>query len=93
MAALLIWSLVDIESPRIITTDMQVIDLLEVDPCIWTIHISQENKQRIVNEIFRWKLAIKAGADAIEAYGYAVNGGDIDFNTWLSHESKSLSIL
>jgi hypothetical protein len=44
MTVLLIWSLADIQSPRIITSDKHVIDLLATDPTIWVSHISEEKK-------------------------------------------------
>ena len=53
MAAILIWSLMDIESPHLITSDMHVIDLLETDSSIWETHISIENKQRVIGEVHR----------------------------------------
>ena len=89
MTVLLIWSMVDIQSPRIITLDKHVIDLLETDRAIWTSYISEENKLRVVAEVRRWESAVEAGADAIEAYGYAVGGIGIDFQTWLTKERKS----
>ena len=90
MTVLLIWSLVDVQSPRIITSDKHVIDLLETDPVIWASYISEENKLRVVAEIHRWESAVAAGADAVEAYEYAVGGGiGIDFQTWRIKESES----
>lgn len=86
MTVLLIWSMMDIQSPRIITSDNYVIDLLETDPAIWAGHISEENKLRVVAEVYRWESAVAAGADAIEAYGYAVGGIGVDFQTWLIKE-------
>jgi len=89
MTVLLIWSMVDIQSPRIITHDKHVIDLLETDLAIWTSYISEENKMRVVAEVRRWESAVEAGADAIEAYGYSVGGIGIDFQTWLTKERES----
>lgn len=86
MTVLLIWSLVDIQSPHIITSDKHVIDLLETDPDIWANHISEENKLRVITEVQRWEAAVVAGADAIEAYDYAVGGIGVDFQTWLTKE-------
>ena len=91
MTVLLIWSLVDVQSPRIITSDKHVIDLLETDPVIWASYISKENKRRVVAEIHRWESAVAAGADAVEAHGYAVGGIGLDFQTWLINESESYS--
>ena len=91
MTVLLIWSMMDIQSPRIITSDKHVIDLLETDPTIWSSHISEENKLRVVAEVHRWESAVVAGADAIEAHGYAVGGIDVDFQTWLIKERESRS--
>ena len=91
MTVLLIWSLVDIQSPCIITPEKHVIDLLETDPAIWTSHISEKNKLRVVTEVQRWEIAVTGGADAIEAYGYAVGGIGVDFQTWLKKEKESCS--
>jgi hypothetical protein len=91
MTVLLIWSLADVQSPRIITSDKHVIDLLATDPAIWASHISEENKLRVVAEVHRWESAVSAGADAIEAHGYAVSGIGVDFQTWLTKERESSS--
>ena len=91
MTVLLIWSMVDIQSPRIITSDKHVINLLETDPATWTSYISEENKLRVLAEIHRWESAVAAGADAIEAHGYAVGGIGVDFQTWLIKEKESYS--
>jgi len=91
MTVLLVWPLVDLHSPRIITSDKHVIDLLETDPTIWVKQISEENKQRVVAEVQRWETAVEAGADATEAYGYAVEGIGVDFQTWLVKEKESYS--
>ena len=42
MTVLLIWSMVDLQSPRIITSDKHVIDLSDTDPAIWVSYISEE---------------------------------------------------
>ena len=91
MTVLLIWSLVDTQSPRIITSDMRVIDLSETDPAIWASYISEENKRRVLAAVQRWEIAITAGADAIESHGYAVSGISVDFKTWLINERASYS--
>lgn len=91
MTVLLIWSMVDLQSPRIITSDKHVIDLLETDPAIWESHISEENKLRVVAEVQRWEAAVAAGADAIDAYEYAVGGTGVDFQTWLTKEREFCS--
>ena len=91
MTVLLIWSLVDTQSPRIITSDKHVIDLSETDPAIWASHISEENKRRVLAAVRRWETAVTAGADAIEAYGYAVGGIGVDFQTWLTKEREFYS--
>jgi hypothetical protein len=91
MTVLLFWSLVEIQSPRIITSDKHVINLLETDPTIWASYISEKNKLRVAAEVHRWKSAVSAGADAIEAHGYAVSGIDADFQTWLIKERESCS--
>ena len=91
MTVLLIWSLVDTQSPRIITSDMRVIDLSETDPAIWASYISEENKRRVLAAVQRWEIAITAGADATESHGYAVSGIGVDFQTWLINEKASYS--
>ena len=91
MTVLLFWSLVEIQSPCIITSDKHVINLLETDPTIWSSYISEENKLRVVAEVHRWESAVAAGADAIEAHGYAVSGIGVDFQTWLINERESCS--
>ena len=91
MTVLLIWSLVVTQSPRIITSDMRVIDLSETDPAIWASYISEENKRRVLAAVQRWEIAITAGADAIESHGYAVSGIGVDFQTWLTNERASYS--
>lgn len=91
MTTLLVWSLVDIESPRLITSDNHVIDLLNSDPAAWQQHISCMNKQRVLDQVNRWKIAIQAGADAINAYGYAMNGNGYDFPHWLLREEDACS--
>ena len=83
MTVLLIWSLADIEPPRLITSDNQVIDLLTSDPAAWQKHISHLKKQRILDQVSRWKIAVEAGANAIDAYGYAIGGNTYDFKEWL----------
>jgi hypothetical protein len=92
MTVLLIWSLVDIQSPRIITSDKRVINLLATDPTIWSSYISEENKLRVVAEIHRWESAVASGANAIEAHGYAVGGIGVDFQSWLIKERESCSV-
>ena len=69
MNVLLVWSLETIESPRIITTAKQVIDLVKTNTEIWIHYISGENRQRVLREVQRWKVAVAAGADANQAYG------------------------
>jgi len=83
--------MMDIQSPRIITSDNHVIDLLETDSNIWASHISEKNMLRVLAEVRRWETAVTAGADAIEAHGYAVSGIDVDFQTWLIKERESCS--
>ena len=89
MTVLLIWSLVDTQPPRLITSDKRVIDLSETDPTIWASYISEENKQRVLAAVQRWETAVIAGADATEAYGYAIGGIGVDFQTWLINEGES----
>jgi len=90
MTVLLIWSLADVEAPLLITSENQVIDLLTSDPVDWQHHISCKNKQRVLDQVNRWIIAIHAGADAIDAYGYAMNGNEYDFPEWLQHERDSV---
>jgi hypothetical protein len=89
MTVLLVWSLVDIEAPRLITSDNQVIDLLANNPIVWQQHISPENIRRILEQVHRWKVAVEAGASAIDAYGYAINGNGYGFSDWIHNESSS----
>jgi len=91
MTVLLVWPLMDLQSPRIITSDKHVIDLLETDPAIWVNHISEENQRRVITEVRRWQTAVEAGADATEAYGYAIGGIGVDFQAWLVKEKESCS--
>ena len=91
MTVLLIWSLVETQSPRIITSDKRVIDLSETDPAIWASYISEENKRRVLAAVQRWETAVMAGADATEAYGYAIGGIGVNFQTWRTNERASYS--
>jgi len=91
MTVLLIWSLVETQSPCIITSDKRVIDLSDTDSSIWASHISEENKQRVLAAVRRWETAVTAGADATEAYGYAIGGIGVDFQTWRTNERASYS--
>ena len=91
MTVLLIWSLANIEAPLLITSENQAIDLLSSDPVAWQQHISCKNKLRVLDQVNRWKIAIQAGANAIDAYGYAVSGNGYDFPEWLLHEGESYS--
>jgi len=93
MTAILLWPLVDIESPCLITSDLRVIDLLETDPGLWLMHLSLENQQRVLEALYRWEAAVLAGANAIEAHGYAMGGAGIDFHTWLQTEAEVCSLL
>lgn len=92
MTAILLWPLVDIESPRLITSDMRVIDLLATNQNIWGSYLSLENQQRVLEELYRWEAAVLAGANAIEAHGYAVGGAGIDFRTWWLTEKGGCSL-
>jgi len=83
MSVLLIWSLEDMLPPCIITSDIGVMDLTNTDFETWTEYISPENRQRVVSEVQRWKSAAEAGADANQAYGYAIGGAGINYRTWL----------
>ena len=91
MNVVLVWSLETIESPRIITTDKHVIDLVKTDREIWITYISGEHKQRVICEVQRWKVAVAAGADANQAYGYAIGGVGLDYGTWLEKEQELLA--
>jgi hypothetical protein len=91
MTVLLIWSLVDTQPPRLITSDKRVIDLSETDPAVWASYLSEENKHRVLAAVRRWDTAIMAGANAIESHGYAVSGIGVDFQTWLANERASCS--
>ena len=91
MKVLLVWSLETIESPRLITADKQVIDLVKTDTDIWINYISVERRQRVISEVQRWKVAVAAGADANQAYGYAIGGVGVDYGTWLAKDQELLS--
>ena len=91
MNVLLVWSLETIESPRLITDDKHVIDLVKTETDIWINYISVENKQRVISEVQRWKAAVAAGADANQAYGYAIGGVGLDYGTWLEKEQELLA--
>jgi hypothetical protein len=91
MNVLLVWSLETIESPRLITVEKHVIDLVKTDTEIWINYISVENKQRVLSEVQRWKAAVAAGADANQAYGYAIGGGGLDYWAWLEKEQELLA--
>lgn len=86
MSVLLVWSLEDLESPRIITSEKNIIDLVKTDPVIWTNYISPGNIQRVIGEVQRWKTAVASGAGAMHAYGYAVAGAGMDYQSWLNIE-------
>ena len=86
MSVLLIWSLEDMLPPCIITPDIVVIDLADTEPEIWAEYISPENRQRVLSEVQRWMLAAEAGADANQAYGYAIGGAGIDYRIWVQSE-------
>ena len=83
MNVLLIWSLEEMLPPCIITPDSLVIDLTNTEPEIWAEYISPANRQRVVSEVQRWKLAAEDGANADQAYEYAMGGAGIDYRTWV----------
>ena len=83
MSVLLIWSLEDMLPPCIITPDIVVIDLADTEPEIWAEYILPANRHRVLSEVQRWMLAAEAGADANQAYGYAIGGAGIDYRTWV----------
>ena len=91
MNVLLVWSLETIESPRIITADKHVIDLVKTETGSWIHYISVENKQPVMSEVQRWKAAVAAGADANQAYGYAIGGFGVDYSIWLEKEQEMFS--
>jgi hypothetical protein len=68
---------------------MRVIDLLATNPSLWVSHLSLENQQRILEELYRWETAVLAGANAIEAHGYAISGAGINLQTWLMTEREA----
>ena len=86
MSVLLIWSLEDMLPPCIITPDIVVVDLTHTAPEIWAEYIAPENRQRVLSEVQRWMLAAEGGADANQAYGYAIGGTGIDYRTWVQSE-------
>lgn len=90
MSVLLVWSLEDMLPPCIITPDTIVVDLTHTGPEIWAEYISPVNRQRVVSEVHRWKLAAEGGADANQAYGYAIGGAGIDYRTWLQSKNHEV---
>jgi hypothetical protein len=91
MNVVLVWSLETIESPRIITADKRVIDLVKTNTDIWIHYLAVENKQRVIREVQHWEVAVAAGADANQAYGYAIGGVGLDYGTWLEKEQELLA--
>ena len=89
MSILLIWSLEAMQPPCIITPEIGVIDLTGVSHRIWESYISPENRHRVINEVRRWKTAVEAGADASQAYGYAIDGAGQNYWSWLLENGDS----
>ena len=83
MSVLLVWSLEAMLPPCIITSETGVIDLTGAKQQLWEDFISPENRQRVINEVHRWQTAVEAGANASQAYGYAIGGADQNYWTWL----------
>ena len=83
MSVLLVWSLEAMLPPCIITSETGVIDLTGAEQQVWADYISPENRQRVISEVHRWKTAVEAGADANQAYGYAIGGAGKDYWSWL----------
>ena len=83
MSVLLIWSLEAMLPPCIITSETGVIDLTVAEQQIWEDFISPENRHRVINEVHRWQTAVEAGADANQAYGYAIGGASQNYWAWL----------
>ena len=91
MSVLLIWSLEAMLPPCIVTPDHGMMDLTTTKLEIWTEYISPENRQRVISEVQRWKTAVEAGANANQAYGYAIGGAGTDYWTWLLKNRKLIS--
>jgi hypothetical protein len=89
MSVLLVWSLEAMLPPCIITSEIDVIDLTGAEHEFWAEYISPENRQRVISEVHRWKSAVEAGADANQAYGYAIGGAGIDYRTWLVKNTET----
>ena len=83
MSVLLVWSLEAMLPPCIITPETGVIDLTDAEQQLWEDFISPENRQRVINEVHRWQTAVEAGADANQAYGYAIGGSGQNYWAWL----------
>ena len=92
MSVLLVWSLDAMLPPCIITSETNVIYLTGDEQQIWADYISPENRQRVMSEVHRWKIAVEAGADANQAYGYAISGAGVGYRNWLLKNGESISV-
>ena len=91
MSVLLVWSLEAMLPPCIITPETVVIDLTGTEQQIWEDFISPENRQRVISEVHRWQSAVEAGADANQAYGYAIGGAGQKYWAWILNNGKLVS--
>jgi len=91
MGVLLVWSLEAMLPPCIFTSENCVIDLTGAEHEHWEDYISPENRKRVIGEVHRWKTAVDAGADARQAYGYAIGGANQDYWTWLFKNGDPVS--
>ena len=90
MSVLLVWSLDTMQPPCIITPETGVIDLTGADHQTWQGYISLENRTRVISEVHRWKTAVEAGANARQAYGYAIDGGGQNYWSWRLNNRDSV---
>ena len=88
MTGLLVWSLEAMLPPCIFTTESGVIDLTGTEHENWENYISPENRKRVISEVHRWKAAVEDGADANQAYGYAIGGAGITYRSWLAKDGN-----
>jgi len=91
VTVLLVWSLEAMLPPCIVTFESGVIDLTGIEHENWEKYISPENRQRVISEVHRWMTAVEAGADAGQAYWYAIGGANQDYWTWLLKNGDSVT--
>ena len=90
MSVLLIWSLETMHPPCIIISETVIIDLTDASHDIWEDYISPENRKRVIQEVNRWNIAAEAGANANQAYGFAIDGEGQNYWSWLLKNGNSV---